>query len=88
MGLKSQMTASSPGAVNVAGGNPSRLYRRQRSRTLMTCLRKAPIDSVKREGKGLHKRTISAAIPSTEEDMAVDDGLCKSARPRKTKTRN
>ena len=48
----------------------------------------APIDSVKRKGKGLHKRTISAAIPSTEEDVAVDDGLRKSARPCMPKTRN
>ena len=45
----------------------------------------APIDSVKRKGKGLHKRTISAAIPSTEEVVAVDDGLRKSARRRKPK---
>ena len=49
----------------------------------------APIYSVKRKGKGLHKRTIStaipAAIPSTEEVVAVDDGLRKSARPRKPK---
>ena len=49
----------------------------------------APIDSVKRKGKGLHKRTISAAIPSIKEDLAaVDDGLRKSARPRKPKMRN
>jgi hypothetical protein len=48
----------------------------------------APIDSVKRKGKGLYKRTISAAIPSTEEVVAVDDGLRKSARPRKPKTRS
>ena len=48
----------------------------------------APIDSVKRKEKGLHKRTISAAIPSTEEVVAVDDGLRKSARPRKPKTRS
>ena len=48
----------------------------------------APIDSVKRKGKGLHKRTISAAIPGTEEDVAVNNGLRKSARPRKPKTRN
>jgi hypothetical protein len=47
----------------------------------------APIDSVKRKGKGLHKRTISAAIPSTEEVVAVDDGLRKSARRRKPKTK-
>jgi hypothetical protein len=47
----------------------------------------APIDSVKRKGKGLHKRTVSAAIPSTEEVVAVDDGLRKSARQRKPKTR-
>ena len=53
-----------------------------------------PIDSVKRKGKGLHKRTISAAIPSneevpsTEEVLAVDDGLRKSARRRKPKTRS
>jgi len=44
----------------------------------------ALIDSVKHKGKGLHKRTISAAIPSTE-DVAVDDGLRKSARPRRPK---
>ena len=48
----------------------------------------APIDSVKRNGKGLHRRTISAAIPSTEEDLAVDDSVHKSARPRKPKMRN
>jgi len=55
----------------------------------------APIDSVKRKEKGLHKRTISAAILGTEEVIeevteevvAVDDGLRKSARPRKPKTR-
>ena len=40
----------------------------------------APIGSVKRKGKGLHKRTISAAIPSTEEVVAVEDGLRKSAQ--------
>ena len=48
----------------------------------------ALIDSVKGKGKGLHKRTISAVIPSTEEAVAVDDGLRKSARPRKPKTRS
>jgi hypothetical protein len=48
----------------------------------------APIDSVNRKGKGLHKRTISAAIPSTEEVVAVDGGLRKSSRPRKPKTRS
>jgi len=48
----------------------------------------APIDNVKRKGKGLHKRTISATIPSTEEDVAADDGLRKSARPGNPKTRN
>jgi hypothetical protein len=48
----------------------------------------APIDSVKRNGKGRHKRTISAAIPSTEEDLAVSDGFRKSARSRKPKMRN
>ena len=42
----------------------------------------APIDSVKRKGKGLHKRTISAAIQGTEEVVAVDGGL------RKPKTRS
>jgi hypothetical protein len=45
----------------------------------------APIDSVKWKGKGLHKRTVSAAIPSTEEAVAVDDGLYKSVRRRKPK---
>jgi hypothetical protein len=45
----------------------------------------APIDGVKRKGKGLHKHTISAAIPSTEEAVAVDDGLHKSVRRRKPK---
>ena len=44
----------------------------------------APIDSVKRKGKGLHKRTISAAIPSTEEVMAVDGGPRKSAQAIQT----
>jgi hypothetical protein len=48
----------------------------------------ALIDSVKRKRKGLYKRTISAAIPSIEEVVAVDDGLRKSARPRKPKTRS
>ena len=47
-----------------------------------------PIDSVKRKEKGLHGRTISAAIPSTKEVVAVDNGLRKSARPRKPKTRS
>ena len=43
----------------------------------------APIDSVKRKGKGPHKRTISAAIQGTAEVVAVDGGLRKSARQRK-----
>ena len=45
----------------------------------------APIYSVKRKGKGLHKRTISAAIPSTEEVVAVDDGLREKYAPAKAK---
>jgi hypothetical protein len=48
----------------------------------------SPIDSVKRKGKGLHKHTISAANPSNEEDVAVDNGMRKSVRPRKPKTRS
>jgi hypothetical protein len=46
------------------------------------------INSVKRKGKGLYKRTISAAIPSTEEDVAVNNSLRKNARPYKLKTRD
>ena len=49
---------------------------------------RALIDNVKRKGKGPHKRTISAAIPSIEEDVAVDDSLRKSARSRKLKMHN
>jgi hypothetical protein len=45
-------------------------------------------DSAKRKGKGLHKRTISAAIPSTEEVVAADGGLRKSLRQRKPTTRS
>ena len=66
---------------------PTRRQRLNRSRTLMTCLRKHQLTASSAKGS-LYKRTISAAIPSTEEDVAVDDGLRKSARPRKPKTRN
>jgi hypothetical protein len=49
----------------------------------------APIDSVKHKGKGLHKRTISAAaIQGNEEVVAVDGGLRKSTRQRKPTTRS
>jgi hypothetical protein len=46
------------------------------------------IDNVKRKRKGFYKRTISTAISSTEEDMAVNNSLRKSARAPKLKTRD
>jgi hypothetical protein len=95
---RTTMTASFPEAVNEAPPTPSPTF--EPFTDLDVAPPQALIDSVKdldavppkhqltaSSAKGsLHKRTISAAIPSTEEVVAVDDGLRKSVRSRKPKT--
>jgi hypothetical protein len=82
------MTASFLEVVNGAGELPTPSPTFEPFTDLDDVPPQAPIDSVKRKGKGLHKRTISAAIPSTEEVVAADGGLRKSAPQRKPTTRS